>query len=86
MPVNEQESKQFAKWGVPEPQSFDHLTEEEIRKNMVTLKPTSYRQEGNKLIGITEFGELVNFLPTDLIFTGVDKDGLPTFRKVDIQT
>ena len=55
---------------------------EDLEKNMKKLKPNSWRLEGNKLIGETEFGPLVNYIPTDYICKGSDADGLPILEKV----
>lgn len=67
--------------GTP-PVAIPHMTEEEIQKNMKELKPNSWKLEGNKLIGETEFGPLVQFIPTDYILTGTDDKGLPVLKKI----
>lgn len=70
------------KLGAAPPVAIPHMTEEEIAKNMKQLKPNQWKLEGNKLVGETEMGKLVQFVPTDYILTGTDENGLPTFRKV----
>ena len=70
------------KLGAAPPVAIPHLTEEELAENMKQFKPNEWRLEGNKLIGETEIGTLVQFIPTDVVLTGTDENGLPTFRKV----
>lgn len=72
------------KLGAAPPIATPHVTEEEILKNMKQLKPNSWRLEGNKLIGDTEMGRLVQFIPTDYICKGTDDKGLPILEKIDI--
>lgn len=72
------------KLGGTPPQSFTHITEEEIKENMKQLKPNSWKLEGNKLIGETEYGPLVQFIPTDRVLTGTDDNGLPIFKQIVI--
>lgn len=66
------------------PDTFPHVTEEEIWANMKRLQPTSWTLEGNILIGMTEQGRLVQRIPTDYILEGTDEQGLPMFKKVVI--
>lgn len=66
------------------PETITHGTEDDIRDKLVKLKPTVWRQEGNKLIGKTQMGTLVNFIPTDYILQGTDEDGNPILEKLDI--
>ncbi len=72
----------YKKHGKAPPKHFEHGTEQEIRENMVRLRPGSWRLEGNQLIGQTELGTLVQTVPTDVILTGTDDDGRPIFKKV----
>lgn len=72
----------YEKHGVAPPKKFDHGTEQEIRENMVRLRPGTWRLEGNQLIGKTELGTLVQTVPTDVILVGTDDDGLPMFKRV----
>lgn len=66
------------------PTTSTHGTESEVEGNLKQLMPSSWRLEGNQLIGQTEMGPLVQTIPTSHILTGTDKKGLPTFRKVDV--
>lgn len=66
------------------PETIAHGTVDDIKDKMEKLLPNSWRLEGNRLIGETSMGTLVNMLPTDVILVG-EKDGKPIFRKVDIQ-
>lgn len=70
------------KLGAAPPVAVPHMTEEELQKNMKQLMPNDWRLEGNKLIGHTEFGPLVQYVPTDVILTGTDSKGLPIFKKI----
>lgn len=74
--------EQFRNWGVPLPTRQAHGSDAEIRSNLRQLRPTQWRMAGNRLIGQTEFGELSCFVPTNVILTGTDEDGLPIFKKI----
>lgn len=81
-------SEAYLKWldkmGHARPAFHPHGTDDEIRSNMKQLKPTNWRQEGNELIADTELGPLINYLPTDMILTGVDEQGLPILQKIKL--
>lgn len=79
---DEKELKWFDKIGEARPTSEPHGEPDEIRGNLKKLMPDSWHMEGNKLIGQTEMGELVQHLPTDYICTGTDSKGLPKLKKV----
>lgn len=70
------------KFDLPAPASYVHGTEDDVRAKMTQLKPNSWRLEGNKLIGMTDMGPLVQTIPTDYICKGTDKRGLPILEKV----
>lgn len=72
----------YRKHGKAPPKHWEHGTEQEIRENMVRLRPGSWRLEGNQLIGQTELGTLVQTVPSDVILVGTDDDGLPMFKRV----
>lgn len=72
----------YRKHGKAPPKHFEHGTEQEIRENMVRLRPGSWRLEGNQLIGQTELGTLRQTVPSDVILVGTDDDGLPMFKRV----
>ncbi len=80
--MSPEEIEQFQQWGKPLPTRDAHGTPEEIRSNLEQAKPTNWRMEGNKLVADTQFGPLAQYLPTDVILTGTDDEGMPTFRKV----
>lgn len=79
---NDKEIGWFHKVGKTPPSHQPHGTETDIAQNMHPIKPNSWRVEGNKLIGDTEVGQLVQNIPTNLICTGTDDDGLPVFKKI----
>lgn len=68
--------------GIEPPKHAEHGSDEDIRKLMVKAVPIRWFQRGNELVAETELGELVNFIPTDMQLTGVDKDNLPVLRKI----
>lgn len=81
----DKELEQFDYWQQKRPEHLSHnLTDTEekpLGEQLTKLKPTNWRQRGNKLIADTEFGELVQFIPTDMLLTG-ENDGKPTFTKI----
>jgi hypothetical protein len=83
--MDEKTLKEFQKWGKTPPSREAHGLEDDIRKNLRKLLPNSWKLEGNKLTGMTEVGPLVQFIPTDYICRGTDKDGLPILDKIKIQ-
>lgn len=72
----------WRKYELPEPEAAPHGTEEEILSNMKQLVPNSWKLEGNKLVGKTEMGTLVQYIPTDYILEGSTSDGLPKFKRI----
>lgn len=66
----------------PPPTISEHGTEEDVRANMKQLLPSSWRLEGNQLVGMTEMGELRQTIPTDHILIGTDDKGLPIFHRI----
>jgi len=79
--MSPEEIDQFKEWGVPLPTRDVHIKDEDIAKNMEKAEVKSWRQEGNKLIAETQLGDVVNFLPTDTMLTGV-KNNRPVLTKV----
>lgn len=79
--------KWFDRHGKKRPDHFEHgldSKDDPISKKLKKLKPSSWRMEGNKLIGETEMGSLVQFLPTNIICTGTDEEGMPILQKIKI--
>lgn len=72
----------WREYEIKPPEATAHGTEEEILSNLKQLKPNTWHLEGNKLIGMTEMGKLVQFIPTDYICTGTDSNGLPKLQRV----
>ena len=75
---------EYAKWGVTPPTADPHGTPDDIKQNLNRLMPHKWHLEGNKLIGQTDMGTLVQYIPTDYICTGMD-NGLPKLVKVKPQ-
>lgn len=83
MPPDAKTLKEYEKLGIPPPSVFPHgMTPDQMVANLQPATPRNWRQEGNKLICDTEFGELVNYLPTDKLLTGTDELGMPVFTDV----
>lgn len=81
--VNPNDDAWFHKHGVAPPEHIPHdLSPEDISEKVKSVNPINWRAEGNLLIADTDMGPLKQFIPTSHIFTGVDKKGLPTFRKL----
>lgn len=74
----------WRKYKMDAPEAISHGTESDIKDKMVKLQPNVWRLEGNRLIGETEMGELVNYIPTNVILVG-QENGLPVFKEVDIK-
>jgi hypothetical protein len=72
----------YRKHGVEPPKVFKHGTEDEIRQNLERQRPSKWWLEGNELKGETSLGIVTQQIPTDMILTGTDDQGLPIFKKV----
>ena len=59
-----------------------HGTDEDIRSNLKPLKTWNWRQEGNLLTADTDHGILTQAIPTNVICTGTDANGLPILKKI----
>lgn len=78
----------FQRKGQAPPAHHEHTTDsfdQPISKKLKRLQTSNWRLEGNKLIADTEHGELVQYIPTDMICTGTDNDGLPILKKVVLE-
>lgn len=83
--MDQKQTDWYARKGLTPPSHTSHgLTADDISKELKQLKPHSWRLEGNRLIAKTEMGELVNHIDPSYILTGVDKNNLPTFKKVSL--
>ena len=80
--LNDNEREMYERWGKQPPTHDPHCTDEDIKENLKPIRPTQWRQEGNKLIGDTEMGRVVQFVPTDMMLQGTDEKGLPILKKV----
>lgn len=72
----------FRKLDLDPPEATPHGTPDDITENMKQLMPNSWHLEGNKLIGKTEMGTLVQTIDPAYILEGTDSNGLPKFRRV----
>lgn len=67
----------------PEVSSHTEDSWENPLSNQLTREiPTNWRMEGNKLIGDTPNGQIVHFMPVDVLLVGTDKSGKPIFEKL----
>lgn len=81
--LDERELKQYDRWNVPRPSHTPHGTEQDIQANLSSVKPRNWRQEGNRLIADTDWGELVQLIPVDYLLDGIDERGLPKFKRIE---
>lgn len=82
--LNDKQDKDLAKWGQAPAKHLPHGTDQEIRDQLVPMKITKWRQEGNKLIGESDVGRVVNPIPTNMMLKGTDDKGMPILVKLDI--
>jgi hypothetical protein len=82
---DEKELRQFDRWGKERPSHEPHGTAEEIRANLKQAVASSWRMEGNQLIAETQYGPLVQSVPTDVICRGMDDQGLPILVKLTFE-
>ncbi len=68
--------------GKPGPTREQHGSEASVSENLVPLKLTNWRLEGNMLMADSSLGTYGHRIPSDLIMTGLNEDGLPILRKV----
>ena len=80
--MSPEELEDFKNWKVPLPTRDAHGTPDDIRSNLKKLTPRNWRLQGNKLIADTDFGPLVNYIPTDYLLMGTDADNLPVLKKI----
>jgi hypothetical protein len=78
----EREAAEFASLGITPPKVIPHGSDKDISEYLKPEMPTTWRQEGNQLIGESEKGRFVQTIPTSHILTGTDEKGLPTFKKI----
>jgi hypothetical protein len=79
---DEKELRWYDRMGVQRPSHQPHGTIEDIQASMSQAKAKNWRMEGNKLIADTDMGELVQWLPTDIICKGTDDQGLPILTRI----
>lgn len=79
---DEKELKWFDRVGAARPTHQPHGTIEDIRAALKTAKCTNWRMEGNVLYADTEFGPLVQTMPTDVICHGTDAQGMPILTRI----
>lgn len=84
MPIDPKTTKDFERWGKTPPSSQSHGTEDEIRANLTKLQPKNWVLEGNQLKGVTDWGPLVQTIPSNYICVGTDEDGLPKLQKIKL--
>lgn len=73
----------YTKNNITPPETIAHnLTVDDISKKLEQVHIKGWRQEGNMLIAETDIGDVGNPIATNLILTGTDAKGLPTFKKI----
>jgi hypothetical protein len=81
---DEKTLQEFDRWGKARPTSEGHGTPEEIRANLKRAQCSNWRLEGNVLYADTDFGPLVQTIPTNYICRGTDSEGLPILAKLSL--
>ena len=84
---DEKELKWFDRYNLQRPVNLPHgedTYENPISAKLEKMNGSNWRMEGNKLICDTPNGPMAQFLPVDYIMTGVDDQGLPLLKKIDI--
>lgn len=71
----------YVRWGVEPPSHVEH---EFDASKLVAMEATRWWMEGNMLMAQTNHGVLAQPIPTNYICAGMDGDGLPILRKLDI--
>lgn len=83
---SEDQLKWYDKYNKARPTHIPHnISTDDLEKHMRKLQPKKWRLEGNRLIGMTEMGPLVQTIPPQYILKGTDKDGLPIFEEIVLQ-
>lgn len=83
---DETELKFYDRVGARRPSSEPHgVSPNTISEYLRPLKPHSWRLEGNKLIGMTDMGPLVQTISPNKILIGTDAQGLPVFKTVTLK-
>lgn len=80
----EKELQQFDGWNQPRPSHEEHdirdTAEHPLSEQLKSGNARNWRMEGNLLHCDTDFGPMMQVMPTHLILTGTDEKGLPTFK------
>lgn len=83
---DEKELKQYDRWGKSRPSHDEHgvadTVEHPLIERLVSGNPHNWVQEGYDLHCDTDFGHMVQRIPTNMILIGIDKKGLPKFKKL----
>ena len=79
---NENELKQFDRWGVERPSHEEHG--EFTPEQLIPFEATRWWLEGDMLYAEGNHGIVANKIPTDYICTGIDDKALPILKKVAI--
>jgi hypothetical protein len=80
---SDDELKEFAQWGVAPPSHEQHgVTPDNIRDMLEPAQVTRWWLEGNELCAESQHGFFRQTIPTNMILTGTDDQGLPVFKKI----
>lgn len=72
----------FVKNQLVPPESIAHGTEEDVREKLKPAKTWNWKLEGNQLSCETDLGPMTQTIPTDVILTGEDENGLPILQRI----
>jgi hypothetical protein len=79
--------KWFERHGITPPSHTPHgATADDIRDKLRPLKAKAWRLEGNRLVATTDLGEVVNYIDTNYVMTGVDDQNLTMFKRIQAVT
>lgn len=83
---SEDQLKWYDKVGKGRPTHISHgITSDNINDHMKQLKITNWHLRGNQLHGETEMGPFVQGIPTNVILSGEDENGMPIFKQIELQ-
>jgi len=83
---DEKELSFYDRHGVARPSHLPHgvtdTYENPLSEQLKSGNPRNFQLRGNELYFETDFGPMTQRIPPNYILTGVDKKGLPTFKKL----
>lgn len=85
---SKKELREYETWKVKPPVLIQHgiedTKEHPLSEQLIPGNPTNWRMEGNELCYDTTFGPMRQRMPTDVLMTGLDKDGMPILKRIKL--